>query len=148
MPLREVVLDASSGEPPVPIYDPSGPYTDPDAAIDVERGLPRRRTAWVRERGGVEEYQGRAIKPVDNGNVIRQASGAEFCQYAEAAAGDRFSLPAKRGGWRRIARRRGARLHWPLPSRLRRLTSPFQGEEKATPSPSSNGRAPESSPRK
>ena len=69
VPLREVVLDASSGEPPVPIYDPSGPYTDPDAVIDVERGLPRRRTAWVRERGGVEEYQGRAIKPVDNGNV-------------------------------------------------------------------------------
>jgi phosphomethylpyrimidine synthase len=69
VPLREVVLDASSGEPPVPIYDPSGPYTDPDAVIDVERGLPRTRTAWVRERGGVEEYQGRAIKPVDNGNV-------------------------------------------------------------------------------
>jgi len=69
VPLREVVLDASSGEPPVPIYDPSGPCTDPDAVIDVERGLPRTRTAWVRERGGVEEYQGRAIKPVDNGNV-------------------------------------------------------------------------------
>ena len=69
VPLREVVLDASSGEPPVPIYDPSGPYTDPDAVIDVERGLPRLRTDWVRERGGVEEYQGRAIKPVDNGNV-------------------------------------------------------------------------------
>ncbi|MGA9321269.1 MAG: phosphomethylpyrimidine synthase ThiC, partial [Xanthobacteraceae bacterium] len=69
VPLREVALDASSGEPPVPIYDPSGPYTDPETVIDVERGLPRGRTAWVRERGGVEEYQGRAIKPVDNGNV-------------------------------------------------------------------------------
>jgi phosphomethylpyrimidine synthase len=69
VPLREVALDASSGEPPVPIYDPSGPYSDPDTAIDVERGLPRARAAWVRERGGVEEYQGRAIKPVDNGNV-------------------------------------------------------------------------------
>ena len=69
VPLREVVLDASSGEPPVPVYDPSGPYTDPDATIDVERGLPRPREAWVRERGGVEDYQGRPIKPVDNGNV-------------------------------------------------------------------------------
>src|ERR1700744_5491535 len=69
VPLREGALDASSGEPPVPIYDPSGPYSDPDVTIDVEKGLRRTRAAWVRERGGVEEYQGRDIKPVDNGNV-------------------------------------------------------------------------------
>ena len=69
VPLREIALHASSGEPPVPVYDPSGPYTDPDAALDVEKGLPRARLDWVRERGGVEEYQGRPIKPVDNGNV-------------------------------------------------------------------------------
>jgi phosphomethylpyrimidine synthase len=69
VPLREIALDPSSGEPPVPIYDPSGPYTDPDAEIDVERGLLRARTEWVKERGGIEEYQGRDIKPVDNGNV-------------------------------------------------------------------------------
>ena len=69
VPLREVALDPSSGEPPVPIYDPSGPYSDPDVTIDVEKGLPRLRTAWVRERGGVAEYQGRDIKPVDNGNA-------------------------------------------------------------------------------
>ncbi len=69
VPLREIALDASSGEPPVPVYDPSGPYTDPDAALDVEQGLPRTRLDWVRERGGVEEYEGRPIKSVDNGNV-------------------------------------------------------------------------------
>jgi phosphomethylpyrimidine synthase len=69
VPLREIALDASSGEPPLPVYDPSGPYTDPDAVIDVERGLPRARTEWVKARGGVEDYDGRAIKPVDNGNV-------------------------------------------------------------------------------
>ncbi|MDR3420072.1 MAG: phosphomethylpyrimidine synthase ThiC [Xanthobacteraceae bacterium] len=69
VPLREIALDASSGEPPFPVYDPSGPYTDPDAAIDVERGLPRPRSAWAKERGGIEEYDGRPIKPVDNGNV-------------------------------------------------------------------------------
>src|SRR5208282_5462293 len=50
VPLREIVLDASSGEPPLPVYDPSGPYTDPDATIDVEKGLPRTRLAWVKER--------------------------------------------------------------------------------------------------
>src|SRR4029077_13024682 len=66
VPLREVALDPSSGEPPVPIYDPSGPYSDPDDTIDVDKGLPGVRTAWVREGGGVEDYQGRDIKPVDN----------------------------------------------------------------------------------
>jgi len=69
VPLREIALDPSSGEPPLPVYDPSGPYTDPDAVIDVERGLSRPRSEWVRERDGVEDYDGRAIKPVDNGNV-------------------------------------------------------------------------------
>jgi phosphomethylpyrimidine synthase len=78
VPLREVVLDASSGEPPVPLYDPSGPYSDPDAVIDVEKGLPRIRTAWVRARGGVEDYDGRPIKPVDNGNVTGKHLARSF----------------------------------------------------------------------
>ena len=69
VPLREIALDASSGEPPLPVYDPSGVYTDNDVAIDVERGLKRARVEWVKERGGVEDYDGRPIKPVDNGNV-------------------------------------------------------------------------------
>ncbi|HET9714974.1 MAG TPA: phosphomethylpyrimidine synthase ThiC [Pseudolabrys sp.] len=69
VPLREIVLDASSGEPPLPVYDTTGPYTDPDVTIDVEKGLPRTRLEWVKERGGVEQYEGREVKPVDNGNV-------------------------------------------------------------------------------
>jgi phosphomethylpyrimidine synthase len=78
VPLREIALDASSGEPPVPVYDPSGPYTDPDVTIDVERGLPRTRVQWVRERGVVEEYDGRAVKPVDNGNVTGRHLARNF----------------------------------------------------------------------
>ena len=69
VPLREVALDPSANEPPLPLYDTTGPYTDPDVTIDVEKGLARARLAWVKERGGVEEYVGRPIKPVDNGNV-------------------------------------------------------------------------------
>src|SRR5499433_2415670 len=69
VPIREISLDAASGEPPLPVYDTTGPYTDPAVAIDVEKGLPRTRIAWVKERGGVEEYEGRPIQPVDNGNV-------------------------------------------------------------------------------
>ena len=102
VPVREIALEASSGEPPVPVYDTTGPYTDPDASIDVEQGLPRRRTAWVKERGGVEAYEGRPIKPVDNGNVsgkhlarafpqvhqpLRALDGQPVTQYEFARAG-------------------------------------------------------------
>src|SRR5437588_3391176 len=69
VPVREIMLTEAAAEPPVPVYDTTGPYTDPAVAIDVEKGLARTRTEWVRERGGVEEYQGRPIQPVDNGNV-------------------------------------------------------------------------------
>src|SRR5690349_9663315 len=69
VPLREIVLDASSGEPALPVYDTTGVYSDPAVAIDVEKGLARTRIEWVKERGGVEQYDGRPIKPVDNGNV-------------------------------------------------------------------------------
>jgi phosphomethylpyrimidine synthase len=69
VPLREVVLTEAAAEPPVPIYDPSGPYTDAQAVIDVEAGLARTRIEWVRERGGVEDYEGRNVRPEDNGNV-------------------------------------------------------------------------------
>ncbi len=69
VPLREIALAEGSGEEPVRVYDPSGVYTEADAAIDVEKGLKRARIAWVKERGGVEDYDGRPIKPVDNGNV-------------------------------------------------------------------------------
>ena len=75
VPLREIAL-SDPAEEPVRVYDPSGPFTDPEAVIDVEAGLPRPRTAWVCERGGVEDYEGRSIQPVDNGNV----SGAHLAR--------------------------------------------------------------------
>src|SRR5712672_1633777 len=102
VPVREIVLEASSNEPPVPVYDTTGPYTDPNVTIDVEQGLTRARTAWVKERGGVEEYEGRPIKPVDNGNVsgkhlarafpqthkpLRALEGKPVTQYEWARAG-------------------------------------------------------------
>jgi phosphomethylpyrimidine synthase len=69
VPVREIVLTDAAAEPPVPVYDTTGPYTDPAVTIDVEQGLARTRIEWVRERGGVEEYDGRPVQPVDNGNV-------------------------------------------------------------------------------
>src|SRR5499426_3377293 len=69
VPLREILLSEGSGEQPLPVYDTTGPYTDPAITIDVEAGLKRPRVEWVRERGGVEDYEGRTIQAVDNGNV-------------------------------------------------------------------------------
>jgi len=78
VPLREVPLSEGAGEEAVRIYDPSGPYTDSNAAIDVEKGLKRARIEWVKERGGVEEYDGRPIKPVDNGNATGKHLARNF----------------------------------------------------------------------
>ncbi|MBV8836777.1 MAG: phosphomethylpyrimidine synthase ThiC, partial [Alphaproteobacteria bacterium] len=78
VPHREVPLTEVAGEAPVPLYDTSGPYTDPEATIDVERGLARTRIEWVRERGGVEAYQGRDIKSEDNGNVAGKHLARSF----------------------------------------------------------------------
>ena len=78
VPVREIALDASSGEPPLPVYDTTGPYTDPSYTVDLEKGLPRAHTRWVQERGGVEQYEGRPIKPVDNGNVTGKHLARDF----------------------------------------------------------------------
>ena len=78
VPLREIPLTEGSGEEPVRVYDPSGIYTDNDAAIDVEQGLKRARIDWVKERGAVEEYDGRPIQPVDNGNVTGKHLARNF----------------------------------------------------------------------
>src|SRR4051812_45967900 len=65
VPFREVPL--SGGEPPVRLYDTSGPYTDDSVAIDIEKGLAARRREWILARGDVEEYVGRERKPEDDG---------------------------------------------------------------------------------
>jgi phosphomethylpyrimidine synthase len=108
VPLREIVLDASSGEPPFPVYDPSGPYTDPDIALDLERGLPRTRIEWVKERGGVEEYQGRPIKPVDNGNVSGKHLARNFPNTPKPLRGISTSHPPLQEEGRREATGWGA----------------------------------------
>ncbi|MGF7152265.1 phosphomethylpyrimidine synthase ThiC [Novosphingobium gossypii] len=65
--MREIHLEPGSGEPPVRVYDTSGPYTDPDATIDISAGLPPKRREWILARGDVEDYAARAVKPEDNG---------------------------------------------------------------------------------
>ena len=65
--MREIALEPSSGEPPVRVYDTSGPYTDPAAQIDIQAGLPLLRREWQLARGDIEAYDARPVKPEDNG---------------------------------------------------------------------------------
>lgn len=78
VPVREIILSPEAKEPNLPVYDTTGPYTDDNVAIDVEKGLKRTRIEWVKERGGVEEYEGRPIKAVDNGNVTGKHLARNF----------------------------------------------------------------------
>ena len=78
VPRRMIDLHPSANEPPVPVYDTSGPYSDPSVAIDVEKGLARPRTDWVLERGHVEAYEGRDVKPEDNGGATGKYLAREF----------------------------------------------------------------------
>ena len=57
--MRAVDLEPSSGEAPVTLYDTSGPYTDPEARIDIMAGLQELRRDWIRARGDVEEVEQR-----------------------------------------------------------------------------------------
>src|SRR5947199_2750188 len=52
---------------PVRVYDTSGPWGDPEFHGDVEQGLPPLRANWIRERGDVEEIEGRKVQPIDDG---------------------------------------------------------------------------------
>lgn len=60
VPMREVALADTPTEfggeknPPVRVYDTSGPYTDPRIKIDLRKGLPEVRTPWIEERGDTE----------------------------------------------------------------------------------------------
>ena len=64
VPVREVSL--SNGES-VTLYDTSGPYPDPATDIDVRRGLPGMRSAWIDGRGDTEQYEGRQRQALDDG---------------------------------------------------------------------------------
>src|SRR6201986_3365474 len=74
VPFREISLAPTktmSGQievnEPVRVYDTSGPWGDAAVALDVEQGLPPLRRDWILQRGDVEEIEGRAVRPIDDG---------------------------------------------------------------------------------
>ncbi|WP_140634674.1 phosphomethylpyrimidine synthase ThiC [Methylibium rhizosphaerae] len=96
VPMRDVTL--SNGEV-VSLYDTSGPYTDPQAAIDVRRGLASVRGAWIEARGDTEPYEGRTRQALDDGakHEAREAERIDTLRR-EAAALQRTPRRARAGG--------------------------------------------------
>ncbi len=64
VPMREISQDDThmnedvEKNPPIPVYDTSGIYTDPDAQIDLLKGLPALRANWIAERNDTEQLSG------------------------------------------------------------------------------------------
>src|SRR5438046_4838298 len=74
VPFREISLAPTktmTGEievnEPVRVYDTSGPWGDPSVTLDPIQGLPPLRRESVLARSDVEEYDGRAVQPIDDG---------------------------------------------------------------------------------
>jgi phosphomethylpyrimidine synthase len=91
VPMREIKLSPTKSfngkieeNAPVRVYDTSGPWGDPDYKGTVETGLPALRKPWILDRGDVEEYEGRAVEPRDNGYLTEN--------HAEYAAAKREGL--------------------------------------------------------
>ena len=104
VPFREVAVHPSANEPPVTIYDSSGPYTDPTVTIDIKKGLPLVKSSWQLDRGDIAPVANpREVKPEDNGHasgknlaprfdtsrhrVFKGVEGRPVTQYEYAQAG-------------------------------------------------------------
>jgi phosphomethylpyrimidine synthase len=86
VPFREVALHPSAKEPPVRLYDTSGPYTDPSVTIDLNEGLPKLRAPWLAKRG-FSAVAARGVTAADNGFVPAEMLVAECGAPHEILAG-------------------------------------------------------------
>ncbi|HWN64323.1 MAG TPA: phosphomethylpyrimidine synthase ThiC, partial [Candidatus Binatus sp.] len=98
VPFREIALAPTKTmdgkievNEPVRVYDTSGPWGDPNADVDVTRGLPPLRAKWIRDRGDVEEIEGRAVRPQDDG-YLSEKHAADRNGNAGPARTSRFSV--------------------------------------------------------
>ena len=95
VPMREIAL--TNGET-VTVYDTSGPYTDPQASIDIRQGLPAVRSEWIAARGDTEAYEGRQRVALDDGGKKGEAADGRIeALRAEAAALQRTPRRARAG---------------------------------------------------
>ncbi|MDF2834725.1 MAG: thiamine biosynthesis protein ThiC [Paenibacillus sp.] len=103
VPMREIALTASTGRngeetanEPILVYDASGPYTDERYETDVRKGLPALREGWITAREDVERYQGRDVKPEDNGFASEERANKRGAELFPGL--NRQPLRAKAGG--------------------------------------------------
>src|SRR5262245_61320526 len=82
VPMREIEVTptksytgAVTPNDPVRVYDCSGPWGDPAFTGTVEEGLPALRREWILKRRDVDEYEGRAVQPIDDGYLSEQHRG-------------------------------------------------------------------------
>ncbi|MEK4462805.1 phosphomethylpyrimidine synthase ThiC [Paenibacillus sp. FSL H8-0315] len=84
VPMREISLSPTAGidgeeeNAPIHVYDTSGAYTDANIHTDIRQGLEPNRLSWIEERGDAEAYEGRTVKPEDNGNATGKAVAEVF----------------------------------------------------------------------
>src|SRR5690349_14841199 len=81
VPFREITQSSSreldgtlTPNPPVRVYDTSGPWGDPNVRCESVTGLPVLRRDWILARGDVEEYEGRSVQPIDDGYLSFEAA--------------------------------------------------------------------------
>jgi phosphomethylpyrimidine synthase len=77
--------DGSEINPPVNVYDTSGPWGDPDQEHNIKRGLPPTRRDWILRRADVSEYEGRVKRPLDDGYLSES-----HAKKARNGANDQF----------------------------------------------------------
>ena len=108
VPFREISQNVTRNfdnsleeNPPVRVYDTSGPWGDPAVKGDVREGLAELRREWIVGRGDVEEYQGRELQPIDDGyltfDAADQARQKEKGRLEDFPALRRTPLRAKPG---------------------------------------------------
>ncbi|MFN2595917.1 MAG: phosphomethylpyrimidine synthase ThiC [Pyrinomonadaceae bacterium] len=88
VPFREVSLNATrrgdgtaEANDPVRVYETAGAWADPEARCDEREGLQPLRREWIVARGDVEEYEGRGVKPEDDGYLT--ADAAQFARHKD-----------------------------------------------------------------
>ena len=93
VPMREIAQSPTGDEPnpPITVYDCSGPYTDPTASIDIRKGLPQLRAAWIAGRNDTEELADLSSEYGRGRAIDAELAGLRF----DLARKPRRALPGK-----------------------------------------------------
>jgi len=108
VPFREITQSPSreldgtlTSNPPVRVYDTSGPWGDPEVQCESVKGLPALKRDWILARGDVEEYEGRSVQPIDDGylsfSAANRARVKDLGRLDEFPSQQRTVLRAKPG---------------------------------------------------